>query len=163
MSTSTNQPDQIWDQLLLLSREQRTLIAQRLRLFDGGQSASTSDPSLGEAANTLQSELVDAIRATRKYFPPLPIILSSSSKARWLAGVAALNEFLAKVEGFPSRGPRRVKAIRTLVVLLVDHLKAINLPVRPAIVGDALKRIWWILDDAFPGYLEGGVLGKIGD
>jgi hypothetical protein len=143
--------EEVWNRLIDLTKADRDVLLSRITATFLRAAEKKEDP--------VEVELAGVLRSLDSSFPP-PFALTRISKRarlRWQDGLRVLEEML-QVLRVPSRGVRRLQALRVLSGLVLEDLRTRGIPVGPETLGHGLCRIWSIMDAAFPGYLKAGVV-----
>lgn len=128
----------------------------RLEVLDALQTVSLQDPyALSREVHRLVGFFVK-----KNSLPPFPILAKQSCFGKYLDGVKVLERFMA--DHLPTiKGGKRTRTLVFFLHLVAQDLQEKGIPFGPSTLGQGLQRIYQIVEQAFPRYIETGTLTMI--
>jgi hypothetical protein len=132
-----------------LTKAERALLARRLEAL-----------SLGEGDTGVDAEVYNALRPVlgNRGFPPLRQLRAHRQYGRFRNGAEALGSFVKEAFGDRLSRTERRRILALLLHATLADMTRTGFRVGPWMIGDAMGRVWSVVEQSWPGYLEAGLL-----
>ena len=120
---------------------------------------STTKASDGDI-EAMYDAIIVQLKILHKSCPPFQVFTRSNFYPQFIRNTESIMRFID--ENFDcEKRISRLAMIRFLILMLIRNLDNQSLPLRIGVITTNLSRIPDIVDRAFPGYLESGLLDKV--